>query len=980
NYKKGHVRIDGMDITIENPKGSIRSGVDANGKQWSVTMNNTYGYIRGTRGVDGDHIDIFLSDNPESGNVYVVDQIRQDTGEFDESKVLYGFNSMEEARQAYLSNYEKDWKVGVITEVTKEEFKKWIDSSWNKVKPFSEYANVKKLEVSDDGNAADINPEDIRFREGDTGYSEFAQKYNLNEADIRKYAQSIKANNLGGASYAFKSIKRNVLLQNPGLSLGQFVKVFSPIKEELYNVFGNLDSLRNEYIQNEIEERNIMEAARKRAEDEAEAERIRLFEFEQMTDEEMDNAYFKAVEANDERRMRDIINESERRNGYISTDEFKMSHRAPSFDDEGYNKSMVDVANNKDDIRGSLNEQMRMNRDKNREESATAINKALSDIEKEGKATVTIYRAVPKSIKERNVRNGDWVTFSESYAKQHGNHALEGNYRIIKEDVPAENLYWDGNDINEWGYDDRSDYRYRNTKNNRKLNDLITRDDKGNIIPPSQRFNSRKSDIRFRFIGEQGAARLDEAEEATTRLDNLSIAREMEKSGKDAGTVKLATGWERGADGKWRYETIDIEYIPNGKARKSEILENKEWYSELEALSDKLFNGETLTEAEQKRFDELSDKADEVREQYENTEKTYLDDYVKDKELFTAYPSLKQTKVMFVDNPDLDYSGKADHKGNQITVNLAKAYDVKSVLSHEIQHLIQSEEGFASGGNKSTARQLYDKFIAWSWRNELVETQKENPELSQSEVENTLIEEYKEAGMEDMIPSARTRTKGFNLFARGYDKEGYEDAWNAVSSGKIPLEINGQEYNVYNKLSGEVEARNVERRLNMTPEERRQSLAAETEDVAREDQIFINSTLLSDESVSSSSENIDIINEKFNEDLGKFSIENADSIYFNLGMPSEKLLAAGLAYKPIRLHGSKIVKKMKKHGFKHEELKNLPKAIADPIAVFDNLGREGNRSILTELKTENGNFLVTLDLGKGMEADFSIESSIVGKN
>lgn len=498
NYKKGHVRIDGMDITIENPKGSTRSGVDANGKQWSVTMNNTYGYIRGTRGVDGDHIDIFLSDNPESGNVYVVDQIRQDTGEFDESKVLYGFNSMEEARQAYLSNYEKDWKVGVITEVTKEEFKKWIDSSWNKVKPFSEYVNVKKLEISDDGNAADINPEDIRFREGDTGYSEFAQKYNLNEADIRKYAQSIKANNLGGASYAFKSIKRNVLLQNPGLSLGQFVKVFSPIKEELYNVFGNLDSLRKEYIQNEIEERNIMEAARKRAEDEAEAERIRLFEFEQMTDEEMDNAYFKAVEANDERRMRDIINESARRNGYISNDEFKMSHRAPSFDDEGYNKSMVDVANNKDDIRDSLNEQMRMNRDKNREESATAINKALSDIEKEGKATVTIYRAVPKSIKERNVRNGDWVTFSESYAKQHGNHALEGNYRIIKEDVPAENLYWDGNDINEWGYDDRSDYRYKNTKNNRKLNDLITRDDKGNIIPPSQRFNSRKSDIRFR--------------------------------------------------------------------------------------------------------------------------------------------------------------------------------------------------------------------------------------------------------------------------------------------------------------------------------------------------------------------------------------------------------------------------------------------------------------------------------------------------
>ena len=100
----------------------------------------------------------------------------------------------------------------------------------------------------------------------------------------------------------------------------------------------------------------------------------------------------------------------------------------------------------------------------------------------------------------------------------------------MKEEVPAENLYWDGNDINEWGYDDRSDYRYKNTKNNRKLNDLITRDDKGNVIPPSKRFNARKADVRYRFIGEKGASQLDKAEEATTRLDNLNVAREMESA------------------------------------------------------------------------------------------------------------------------------------------------------------------------------------------------------------------------------------------------------------------------------------------------------------------------------------------------------------------------------------------------------------------------------------------------------------------
>lgn len=144
NYRKGHVTIDGMDITIENPKGSVRSGVDSKGNKWSVTMNNDYGYIRMTEGVDGDHIDVFLSDTPSEGKVFVVDQVNPDTGEFDEHKVMYGFNSEQEAREAYLANYSEGWKgLGDITEVTKEEFAKWIDSSKRKTKPFAEYAAVK---------------------------------------------------------------------------------------------------------------------------------------------------------------------------------------------------------------------------------------------------------------------------------------------------------------------------------------------------------------------------------------------------------------------------------------------------------------------------------------------------------------------------------------------------------------------------------------------------------------------------------------------------------------------------------------------------------------------------------------------------------------------------------------------------------------------------------------------------------------------
>lgn len=145
NYQKGHINIDGYDITIENPKGSVRRGVDANGKPWETEMHNTYGYIRGTEGVDGDHIDVFLSDNPTNGSVFVVDQINPGTGEFDEHKVMYGFGSEEEAREAYQANYSKGWKgLGNITEVSREDFKKWVESSHRKTKPFADYASVKK--------------------------------------------------------------------------------------------------------------------------------------------------------------------------------------------------------------------------------------------------------------------------------------------------------------------------------------------------------------------------------------------------------------------------------------------------------------------------------------------------------------------------------------------------------------------------------------------------------------------------------------------------------------------------------------------------------------------------------------------------------------------------------------------------------------------------------------------------------------------
>lgn len=151
NYKKGHVQVGVFDITIEQPKGSVRSGVDANGNKWETTMQNTYGYIRGTEGVDGDHIDVFLSDDIDGWNgrrVFVVDQYNED-GSFDEHKVMLGFNETDDAEAAYFANYDNDWAKKhktVVTGVNLEDFEKWIDSSHRKTKAFAEYKSVKSVE------------------------------------------------------------------------------------------------------------------------------------------------------------------------------------------------------------------------------------------------------------------------------------------------------------------------------------------------------------------------------------------------------------------------------------------------------------------------------------------------------------------------------------------------------------------------------------------------------------------------------------------------------------------------------------------------------------------------------------------------------------------------------------------------------------------------------------------------------------------
>lgn len=525
NYKKGHIKIDGFDITIENPKGSVRSGTDANGNKWETEIHNTYGYIRGTKGVDGDHIDMFLSDHPEEGKVYVVDQIKPD-GSFDEHKVMYGFNSTEEAKEAYLSNYSKGWKgLGNITPVSKEEFKKWIDSSKRKTKPFAEYSTVK-VDVSHikttDSNAMPQGELAKKNKQENNDKDKWLKNNDLDllvdyaKDDVDKYHD-----------YARAKKRLDLILRRYDASLNiglvERRKKVAEMREYLYSRFPEIER----HIAEQEERHRIaigqMEASR-RAEQKkkAEIEKAQLEEEEKqkpytrMSADDLDKTYMDAVKSKDEEVMRRCINEVAMRKGYSDVESDYQGEGtwvAPSngFDTTEERRSYIDKGDNTDvnieDIADGYspqaddyfsNDRAYSRSEEHSVESAHAINEAIEAVKRGEKPMVKIYRAVPTDIKESKVRNGDWVTPSRKYAEMHGNNRLEGKYRLIEQDVPANELYWDGNDVNEWGVDDGSSYRYKNTKNNRKLNDLITRDDKGNIILPSKRFNEGKSDIRFR--------------------------------------------------------------------------------------------------------------------------------------------------------------------------------------------------------------------------------------------------------------------------------------------------------------------------------------------------------------------------------------------------------------------------------------------------------------------------------------------------
>ena len=376
------------------------------------------------------------------------------------------------------------------------------------------------LTSGDGGNA---NSEMLQETGTENDYSEFAKEHGVDADMVKDYALGMETGNLHKADFALAEIRRTMRVANRGMKLSEFGKLFRPVQKELAERYGDIEVLRQEYIDAEMRERGVMEAARKRAEEEAAERKARADELRLLPEEELDRCYFEAVERGDDAAAREMLDEAARRKGYDDTEsEYQgvgawVAPSNPGYEtDEARRDAVVEDSPNlnvEDMAAGYSNqpEDIFVHPDKysqglsTSKESGKAIQTAIDDI-RNGKKEVKIkvYRAVPTSVKESKLRNGDWVTPSKEYAEMHGNNRLEGKYRIIEDEVPAGELWWDGNDVNEWGFDDGNGYKYKNVENSRKLNDLVTRDDNGEIIAPSKRFDENVEDVRYRTSEELG--------------------------------------------------------------------------------------------------------------------------------------------------------------------------------------------------------------------------------------------------------------------------------------------------------------------------------------------------------------------------------------------------------------------------------------------------------------------------------------------
>ena len=865
-----------------------------------------------------------------------------------------------------------------------------------------------------------------------------------------------------------------------------------------------------------------------------------------------DAEYIKAVENNDTETIQRLLSEEAERKGYSNDSSYQGSlafngsapyqnayfetkeERKEAWENDEYEDTMslgdyVDSGIDTNNLEWNLTDPMALRQaDPERREAIENLRQTVRSNSK----TITIYRAVDANIKENEIRNGDWVTPSRSYAEYHIGLQDWENGRIIEQEVSIDDLWWDGNDIAEWGYDNGKGEVYKNTPNNRKMFE-VTYDDKGNIIPLSERFNEENDDIRYRYEEGDNDVALQvkqpiEQSKNLVALHNLSeekLQQALELGGfpmpsiaitkanighTEFGNISLLFGKDSinptdkrnkvyGGDA-WTPTFPSIGYKLNSE-KTSDIYRRANNVGSLPLFRPVFFHpdnyenkidgqgsnglvehfkddygakqmflyekGNAVEKFVQHEVEKYSDEnvkffekileiigleklKNESYDSLENEMKKLLGQYY-DIDFDTMKPFRVISRINSTIQKTIDYAENGNNKiENDIAATEEKIDEridpkefrkwLEKLFSGVVEKkgIRNEQDMFTPSGNRREWEKLYDA-VTLDNAIKAMQTQakKGGTGLFGGSIFGAASKELKE--IEDIRNEAKLRINPISEEDYQAEKDRITERLKKVTIPSVSKSFSdAMDFveNVQDAVSKSHTAKGIYRHLHSLYPDMTMEVAKEIEDIVKDiqkistryleakpyravsfDEIkaavvpsdtsseliqqlkdrgievstyekdnqeqrkqIVNEVASKEELLFRNDEELEEVNQRFNEELENLTEENADKVTLWLGKPSDVLLSSGIENKPLKLYGNKVIKKMKKHGFALDELRDLPKAVADPIAVFDNLGRFGNRSILTELTTEQGNFLVTIDMGKGeKDVDFNIVSSVFGK-
>lgn len=1104
NYRKGHIKVDGYDIVLENPKGTTRSGKDANGKEWSITMKHDYGYIRGTKGTDGDHIDVYLSDNPTAGNVYVVDQVNQRTGDFDEHKVVYGFNSMEEAVQAYRDQYEDGWKVGTVTEVSREEFKKWVDSSVRKTKPFAEYKSVKSemgggfdTEHTQSGENYAHNSEEIMRKDILSKEESVENQENKSEEEIVSKENVRKAiNAYEEAQEKFDNLFSLLVKEKESKPFdSREWREVNRTKEELKDVLLQLNAKELSELLKQVSEKDTEDVI-KNVLDIVNRKEHRLIAFNAILDKQS----YITPEYKEEKKAIPVLEfvETDKKRaethtmltgvfhdkGYVvGTDAYLLLARK-----EDYDKSLEGkVTNKKGEIingkypnwravvnsgkqgkswgvnleelhaftRGVLTKLKKEKANPSTKKDAkiafktadgkivlcyaNALDKALQGAKSIGAKsffdnddvfaitqTTKGYVICPMLNQDQNIDDNSFAYSNLSNIKYE-----DGNFSELTAEEPLFNVsssirsFIEGNLFSEVDFSDSP---------NKNVNQAISKLTDDELLKEIAKGDSKEWNF---YMEEYDRRHNKEFQEAVERYMN---SLEDEKTSLDTAYgsyINVAKNWSNGGyhttertllraqldaieDYVSKKESEQLSSVESEAYRQAKETVRKVGYDLTRLRLRPLEEGEAChverryTESNGFSFTgkEHIESIEDIAYIFKQLETSSVENsflvLIKDgtptvlhlsigayattlapiEQAIVAADAINPDKVLFVHNhPSGNIS--ASKQDMDVQKKMKEIFGGKVMPAIIINTTsgkfgMFSEDGRLEDGNiplpdehnniPINVYQFSQQVFAKDWNPEFA-FRAVSPESIAEYVSSHRLGEHKKMSLIILDQAGHVTGNVFLPWTKLTDVDSHKNIMQIIS---YVNQMGGRSAILYGNYELGEDTRDTNKSIFKIKTAFSNS-ALHLMDVINIDDSALDRGAM-EEDVEYGKRNLDEeVNEQFNRDLAGLTEENADTKIFNLGSPSSILLSAGVEDKPMKLYGNKVIKKMKKHGFALEELQNLPKAVANPIAVFDNYQRGGNRSILTELRTQQGNFLVSVNIGKDADVDFNIVRSVFGK-